>query len=55
MIEYLCPKCGAKLQNICYTSYPAINAKKCFNCGWEVRSDIPRKIIQKVWEEGDPV
>lgn len=53
-IEYLCPKCGSRLQSICYTVYPPISAKKCGKCGWEVRSDPPQ-VEYRTWKEGDPI
>jgi transcription elongation factor Elf1 len=44
MIIYACPRCGADLQIICYTTYPAIYDYVCPVCGWshEERETVER-------------
>ena len=34
MIIQTCPKCGADLEHIVYTTYPPIHALRCKSCSW---------------------
>lgn len=34
MIEYVCPKCGGELDEICLMTYPPQYITKCKECGW---------------------
>ena len=29
-----CPKCGSDLRDLVIATYPPINKKECFSCGW---------------------
>lgn len=35
MIEYICPKCGAKMDALCLTSLPPVYRYKCTKCSYE--------------------
>ena len=50
MIVAVCPKCGADLEALTYTTYPPIHAYRCRNCGWtqEERTNITRVPIATV-------
>lgn len=34
MLIETCPKCGAAIESLILTTYPAIPAKRCNKCGW---------------------
>ena len=50
MIVEICPRCGADLEYLTYTTYPPIHAHICRNCGWqqEERENITRVSIATV-------
>lgn len=50
MIVAVCPKCGADLEALTYTTYPPVHAYRCRNCGWtqEERTNITRVPIATV-------
>ena len=34
-----CPKCGSEIQYLALTSLPPIQVKRCYQCGYEERSN----------------
>lgn len=50
MVVYTCPKCGATLQQVTYTTDPPINESRCRSCGWEHRET--EKVVRIRFHEG---
>ena len=48
MIIETCPKCGCDLQNLCIMTYPPIQSKRCFNCGWYWENEAKREEIIRI-------
>jgi len=49
MVIRTCPKCGADLMRIVYTTYPPIPAWVCNRCGWRYE-EKPEEVVRVPFE-----
>lgn len=54
-IVQTCPKCGADLEHIVYTTYPPIPAWRCPKCGWQYEQQVKIERVPWIYADIDTI